>query len=219
MALTANAFILLSDLKAFMGISGSNQDVQLLKAISYASALIESFLDRKIPTRGSLTEYHTLEWPCSCDLYLGEFPIISVTSVHEDTTRTYGAPTLLVVDTDYIVSKPTGKLVRVQAGAGALYWQSGFRPVKVIYEAGYLVPGATTPVGATAIPEDLAQVCAEMAATIFQDADRKEWGKVQMSSQDRTITRVTGYMTDDLKARLSPYQRREFSRTWDRDVA
>jgi hypothetical protein len=217
MALAANALIGLSDLKIFMSITSSSQDTQLESAIGYASTLIESYLERQITTRGSLIEYHSIEPPASCELYLGEWPIISVTSVYEDMTRVYA--TALVADTDYIVSKPGGKLIRVEAGSGTLAWLSGFRTVKVVYEAGRLSPGASTPEGATAVPLDLAQICAEVAATIFQDADRKEWGKLQVSSEGRTITRFMGYMTPDLEQRLAPHRRSEVSQTWDRDVA
>lgn len=218
MSLAPNALISLSDLKTFMSITSAGADTQLERAIGYASQLIESHLDRLVTTQGAITEYHSLEHPSRPDLFLGDWPIISVTSVHEDATRAYDPLTPLVVDTDYIVSSPVGKLIRVQSGAGAFNWLSGFRTVKVVYEAGYLKPGEDEPVGAAAVPADLTQVCAELAATIYQDADRKDWGKTQISTEGRNMTRFLGYLTTDIVERLRPMQRYEMSRTWDRDA-
>lgn len=218
MTLPANAFVSLSDLKTYLNLAGSNQDAQLEVAIGAASGCIESYLKRQIPSRGAITEYHSLEC-AGAELYLGDWPIVSVTSVNEDSTRTYGSTGLLVVDTDYIVSKRSGKLVRAVLGGGARGWLSGFRTVKVVYLAGYMPPDASTPAGATAIPEDLRLVCLEVAAAIYSEADRKRWGVSAVSDAMGNLTRYLGYMTQDIRDRLAPHVRREVAGTWDRDTA
>ena len=56
---------------------------------------IEAILNRKLVSRGTITEFHTFrKW--SSKLYLNQFPVIDVASVHEDESRVYGAESLLV---------------------------------------------------------------------------------------------------------------------------
>ena len=54
--------------------------------ITGSSAIIEDYLHRELVTRGTITEYHWLE-RASHELYLSSYPLITVTSVHEDATR------------------------------------------------------------------------------------------------------------------------------------
>ena len=119
--------------------------------INRATAAIESWLDRLIVSRGTnLTEFHTmgrLRRPVA-DLFTLEWPIISVTSIHEDDSRAYAAADLLVANTDYIVNNLAGKIIRI-AGSDqpSTTWGTSFREYQVIYDAGYATVAS--------VPDDL----------------------------------------------------------------
>jgi hypothetical protein len=218
MALPANAFVTVTDLKGYLNMTGAGQEMQLENAIGVASSLIESVLEREIPTRGDLTEFHSPRMPATEVLYLGEFPIIAVSSVHEDASRQYGSAALLVADQDFIASKPMGKLIRAVSGSGYYgIWWPGFRTIRVIYSAGYQNADGT-PDTAQPIPADLRLICFELAALLYQEADRKRWGISAVSDTMGNVTRYMGYLTPDISARLCLHKRIEFSRTWERDA-
>src|SRR5512139_167388 len=118
-------------------LSCSGGDSSLESALNTASLVVENYLNRTIVTRGSITEYHTFDRSTS-DLYLLDWPSITVTNVWEDSTRAYATP--LVANTDYIVSQPSGRITRIAGANGGLQnWLRGFRAVKVAYTAGYAV--------------------------------------------------------------------------------
>src|SRR3972149_3628258 len=102
MALSTYALVSLAELKAHVGAGGSAKDADLEEAVNRVSAEIEAHLGRQIVTRGSLIEYHTMRADRTAvepsELRTLDWPIIAVTSVHEDTAtpRTYGAGALLV---------------------------------------------------------------------------------------------------------------------------
>lgn len=98
-------------------------------------------------------------------------------TVHEDTDRAYGASTLLVVDTDYIVSKPTGKLIRV-SDALLADWACGWRAIKVVYVGGYQNT-AESIAGATSVPNGVLRVFYELLAWMYKQRTAKEVGLTQ----------------------------------------
>src|SRR5512139_4133366 len=117
------------------GVDGSAVDLSFESAINTASLIVENHLHRQIVSRGALTEYHTFDRNTP-ELYLLDWPSITVTSVWEDTTRAYATP--LTANTDYIVSQPSGRLIRIAGVNGTTKnWVQGFRAVKVAYSAGY----------------------------------------------------------------------------------
>ena len=196
--------------KRWLDVTDTGKDELIRVLIEDCSDIIESWLDRQIVTRGALTEYHTFE-DSEAELFTLDYPIISVTSVHEDTNRTYGATALLTVTTQYIVSKPVGKIIRVySASSGRTAWLTGFRAVKVIYTAGY----ADT----DSVPRELKDVCKRLVALKFREVERGQQG---LSGQADDVGNYTRFgppeLTKGMQAQLRPFKRNEYSWTGERD--
>jgi hypothetical protein len=150
MPLSTFALVSLQELKDHLGSGGAAKDSVLETVINRVSDEIEDYLERQIVTRGTLTEFHTFTAAgvafYSADLRTLEYPIASVTTVHEDSgvPRTYGAGALLVADTDYQVVKPSGVIRRISGLGQPMNWATGLRAVKLTYAAGALRPSSGT---------------------------------------------------------------------------
>jgi hypothetical protein len=211
MSLSTYALISLDELRAEVGSARADQDEALSAIVNRASAQIEAYLDRQIVSRSTLTEYHSLDInpPWTQNLDLMDWPIISVASVAEDddwqsTATGSRYATALTVNTDYVVSKPHGRLVRVDD-----YWMTGFRSIKVVYIAGY----ATT----ADVPWEIKDVCLRLCTLSWRDSDRHEWGLLSRSDATGTVNRfVPAVLTDGMKADLAQFRRR--GTTGERDA-
>jgi hypothetical protein len=183
--------------------------------INHCSQVIESQIHRQFVTRGSLTEYHSFD-PAGADseLFTLEWPIVSVTSIHEDTNRGYGSDYLLTENTDYIVNKPKGKITRVHsASEGTRTWDLGFRSVKVIYTAGYA--------DIASIPSDIKSVCLRYITEVYREVVRNMGNIVSTSDALGTVTRIgPAMLTSGMLRDLNPYRDdgRGFYSTGERDT-
>lgn len=93
-------------------------------------------------------------------ILLGDRPIVSVTSVHDDINRVYDASALLAYDTQYVWYE-TGRIIRCDGGV----FSRGLKNVKVIFESGYSV-----------IPEDVQLACLKQLAYDFQMRKKEHLG-------------------------------------------
>ena len=140
----------LDDVLAYPGMSGvSDQDapwlVQLVRGFSQRA---ESWTDRWLH-RESRTEYfNTGVYQCALQLKAFGHSASTITTVHEDFSRVFGASTL-VAATGYRFDYLTGMLTRDYQS-----WFSGRGVVRVVYDGGL---GLTT----EDVPADL-----RMAATM-----------------------------------------------------
>lgn len=207
MGLWAYALATVGAAKSALGIKSDLQDGILEDCINQASALIEGAWGRNIVSRGSLTEFHTYDcargWRDQRNvgvLHLLEWPIVSVTTVHEDNSRVFATP--LVVDTDYTVSKPAGRLIRV-SGSLPIEWATGWRAIKVVYLGGYQNTEGTI-TGAQAVPADVLRVFYELLGWMFKQRANNDVGLTQ--AQDAFGNRVfsgPAYITPGMQAALS----------------
>lgn len=205
MALWPYALATVGNAKAAFGINDDRRDGVIEAAINEASQLTEHAWGRHIVTRGELTEYHTYD--CLSGhalsgygaLYLNEWPIVSVTNVWEDSARVYTTP--LVVNTDYLISKPAGKLIRVSSSL-PLVWQTGWRAIKVVYHGGYR-NAEGSPAGATDIPPAIMRVFFELTRWILNQRAKNEVGltQVQDTFGNRTFS-GPAYVTPSMQNAL-----------------
>lgn len=218
MALWAYALRTVASVKSALAISGNGIDPLIEECVSEASELTEAAWGRHIVSRGSLTEYHprdpvslvvdpgyTLCAPTSrprAAFFLNEWPIVSVTSIHEDVARAYGAPTQLVENTDFIISKPSGKLTRV-SGASPRSWLWSWRAIKVVYLGGYQNTAGTI-TSAEAVPPKVLRVFDELVAWMIRQRSKGEVG-LQSISNETGSRSFTGpaYVTDIMRAALA----------------
>jgi hypothetical protein len=219
MGLSATALLTVAELKDYVspGATGAANDTRLELVINRASALLDRALERELVTRGNITEYHTVR-PGECSLRLSQWPTIAVTSVYEDSSRAFAAASLLTVTTDYIVSAPEGRLIRVLS-AQPTSWRTGWRVIKVVHSAGYLKTDAT-PVGALAVPDDLKDAALKLAAKLWMESTRQQWGVSGMSDNAGNWTRLEATaLSKDILAQIAPFNRYGFGdHTWERDA-
>lgn len=179
--LAANALIDEADLATYMGAGPALNVDDARRVINRASDMAQSFLRRNLITPAAdVVEFHTLAGP-DADLFLLDFPIVSVTSVHEDATRTYGVDALLAAD-QYIISKPGGKLVRCEPNAGLESWMPGARAIRVAYKYGWT---------RTALPERFKDFAGQLAALLWAEKKRGTVGATGQSDSMGNYTRIT----------------------------
>jgi hypothetical protein len=215
MALPNYALMSEAEFRERYGAGGTSQAANIQSALASATLAIEARVFRLLVSRGSLTEYHTLS---SCDrfteLFVSQWPIVSVTTLHESDVfpRVYDGTNVLVAGTDYEIVAPD-RLRRLGAG-GPRCWRQGSRVVRNVMLAGYKGQDGQ-PSAAPAVPDDLKHVCFVVAASIFREADRKQFGVSAATDATGNYQRFTGYITPSLDEMLDPYKRREFHRTWE----
>jgi uncharacterized phiE125 gp8 family phage protein len=125
----------LTELKAHLGITDAAQDTFLENLTNRAYKILETYLGRVIKS-ATYTEY--MDGDGTGELILNQFPIISVTSIHDDLDRDFTS-TFLIAATDYVIYKERG-VIKLFRNEGA--FQKGLQNLKVIYVAGYAtVPG------------------------------------------------------------------------------
>jgi hypothetical protein len=211
-ALAANALLTVPELLLHLdpGQSGTqDQTDSMERAINAASDIIQAHLGRSLITPGSdLVEYHTV-MPYQSEILTLDWPISSVATVHEDVTRAYGASALLVVDTDYVVSKPGGKLIRVAAGAGEATWSPGFRAVKVTYKPGWTV---------AALPARFKDAALFLCALLYKEQTRGNWGVSTITDAAGNFTRLSvDHLPASVRGTLDAETGRVFGATGERD--
>ena len=202
MALTPTALVSVEELKKKLGgLAGTNKDDALESAINEASRLVQEYLGRKLCDSSLLTpwertEYHSLDCYTS-ELWLLDWPIVSITAVYEDSTRTYSTA---LTASDYIIDKPNGRLIRVVSGGGSSTWQTGFEAIKVVGVLGYRDMSGL-PVAAESVPADIKGVTLWSAARLFQEAEQKRFDVSSATDATGTTTRFGSNPLPDWKKR------------------
>lgn len=202
--------------------AGSNVDSLIEACTNEASQMVEKAWGRDIVSRGALTEYHPrldpsgrtaglyvppisgpslgvtsgpLCLPLGPECFLNEHPIVSVTSVKENGV-------LLVVDTDYKVSKPTGKVIRLSGGTPRA-WLSTWRANEFVYTGGYK-DTAGNPSAAEDVPPAILRVFDELVGWMIRQRASKEVGLTVATDAIGTRTYSgPAYITDRMQEALN----------------
>jgi hypothetical protein len=201
----------LEEFKLFAGLNPaeSDRDYAIEAILGYTTSAIESYLDRKLVTRGSIVEYHTTMYG-QCEIYLSQWPAIAVASVYEDSTRSYAASSLLTVNTDYTVTAPRGKLTRI-SNLVSTTWVAAYRSIKVTYTGGY----ATT----ADVPNEIKYQAQRFASIAWGEAAKKTFGLASVSDVSGSISRfVPPGLNELMKAGLYKFRRMEHAPTWEVDA-
>lgn len=223
MALWAYALRTVAATRTVLRLPGTATDDLLEACVNEASDLVERAWGRHVVSRGALTEYHPRDpamYGLGCDLYVNEWPLVSVTTVHEDVNGEHGSDTLLTVTTDYLVSKPAGRIIRMSGGR-PIGWSNAWRAVKVVYIGGYQNTAGTV-TGAQDVPFGVLRVFDELVGWMMQQRTRAEHGMT--STSDATGSRQfsgPAYITPGMQAALDSCGAVSVSRriqTGDRDA-
>jgi len=131
-----------------------------------------------------VTEYPSLASACAATIFVRNYPIATVTSLHfsSDVPRVYDATTLLVDGTDYLIDEHSQRVEFVTPRY--VYGASLLRAVRIIYVGGYAI-----------IPDDLARAAEE----IIGDKVEKGKGRLyHLTGQNRSDGSLAGIRFDDI---------------------
>lgn len=175
--LNENALTTLSRLKSYLSVSGDAQDSLLIMLINGTSAWIEKRCDRSFK-KAAYTDY--LKGSGAEFLFLKGYPIIGGVTLYEndsgDTTDDFQQ-----VDSDlFWILDEEGTLE-----ANGFVFVKRQRAYKAIYEAGYIVQGATVTGENIELPEDLEMACWRLIAGIYNQ--RKAEGTSGQSLGDYSV--------------------------------
>lgn len=180
------AIVSVSDVKTYLGISGSSEDAFLAVAVASADAAIKSYLKRPVE-QTTFTSY--LNGNGRRTLYLPNAPVQSITSIHLDPDRVFGADTLLTDGADYYLEIEGSLLAPSYAWKGAVHRLNGVWPgvsrvdglvtvaaageanIKVVYVAGWAT-----------VPADIKQAAYQYVTALR--SDRGGEGPMQSESFD-----------------------------------
>lgn len=168
------------------------QIVHLSDALYAASEEIQNDLGRnvvKLSTKHWI-EYHershseptvlrVLHWPIQTDW--GSLEIA------EDSSRAYGATTVLTSGTDYrIVNEGdhTSKIERI-SGDSETTWLSGYEAIRITFKGGWALAD---------IPPPIKRVCRKYTALLFQEVMNQEYAFERVSDDRGSVTRFAPAM-------------------------
>jgi hypothetical protein len=147
-----------SDVKTYLGITGTGSDVRIDALIPAILAFIESYCGREFE-ESAITEY--FHGPNSVFI-LSKFPILTIPALvlYDDWSRKWTADTL--VDTDDYYVDYEGGIIYVDYNIG-----QGKMTIKANYTAGF----GGTEKSSISFPADLGQACIELVARKLKEGE------------------------------------------------
>ena len=122
----------LANVKAFKNVTASDHDAELLRLIPAVDAFIASHCNRVLE-QATVTEYYSGR-SGQTTLRLRQYPVTSITSLHDDVERVYGADSLLAAG-DYVLTDAKAGLVQLDG----LTFEEGLNNIKIVYVGGFAV--------------------------------------------------------------------------------
>lgn len=187
------ALITAANFKSFAGIGDTDKDTLIGTLLTQVEARIAKFCNREFEDGSSeRTEYFdgdgegSIIWPT----YL---PLVSVTSLHDDTDRSYGSGTLIDSD-DYVVYDN-----RVQLDGSV--FSKGLKNIRLVYVGGYV-----TAEEGNNVPEDLKLYVYQALSWNLQRAGKE--GLLSLSNANQNIsTQFVVELPKEVRNGLMPYRR------------
>lgn|SRR5574339_74072 len=130
MPLDSRVWVTLADLKEHLDISDTDKDSFLTNILNAAWEMAKNYIGYDLNDTVYTEDY---DGDGTNELLLKKWPIISITSIKDDTDRTFGSDTV-IDSTDYLFDADTG-LVTLFQGQGV--FTSGRGNIRVVYTAGY----------------------------------------------------------------------------------
>jgi len=158
----------------------ANETTVIENMINLATQYAEKYIGRHIETRGT-DATQTFDIPKNTsEIFIKNFPVISVTSVTEDGT-------VLVLDTDYIKYDDQGTFVK--GLTEGYYWANGLKKVVIVYEGGYAT-----------VPEDLQQWAIEVVGYMYETKSMGNIASERVGQLSVTYATPTALTLDDIVA-------------------
>lgn len=187
------ALVALADVKDYLKVTDTSQDTILTYFINEVSRFINTYCGRQLVQK-SYTEYY--DGDGTDELLLKHYPIITLTSVYDDSLRTWAAATQ-VPAADILTYKDEGR-IRVWNNTGS--FSKGKANIRVIYDAGY---------AAASVPYDLQLAAKRLIAGQWMRQQHKQHDILTTSVRDQTTTFQITDLPPIVKAVLSEYRRRD----------
>ena len=129
----------LSRFKQHINKTSTTNDVYIESLISVASSDIENYTKRKLRVRtygANGLEAELKNGKGTNKLYMNNYPIMSVTSIHDDIDRDFTAITLKA-SAEYMIWKDEGIIQLYSDALNGSKFSTGVANIKIIYTAGY----------------------------------------------------------------------------------
>lgn len=120
----------LATVKAFKNIATAEHDAELTRLIPAVDAFIAQYCNRVLE-QATVTEFHSTR-SGQRDLRLRQYPVASITSIHDDPLRVYAAASLIPA-ANYVLTHASAGLVQLDGRT----FGSGLNNVRIIYVGGF----------------------------------------------------------------------------------
>ena len=175
----------IAEVKVLTGVATAD-DAITQELITKASVFANNYTGR-ILAQQTFTE--TYDGDGSDILFLNNYPITSVTTVHQDSDRAFGVDTLVDSD-DYLTYADNRKLV----GIGTR-WFKDIQTIKVVYVAGFVIGS---------IPDDLVNAVTMLVDFWGKEYDAHRFGVTSTGTDTNRITYEKNIPVE-IKEMLNPY--------------
>ncbi len=168
---------------------GADDDIPTQQHITDASFFANSYTGRILASQ-TFTEYY--DGDGTNLLFLDNYPISSITTIHQDKDRTF-ATASLVAATDYFTYANNRKLI----GDGVT-WLKGLQTIKVVYVAGYVIGS---------IPDDLVNAVTMLIDFWDREYKAHRFGVTSTGTETNRITYEKNIPVE-IKEMLNPYKKK-----------
>ncbi len=148
------ALITVDDVKTELSNQPCPEDETLLQNIVAGVWGLWEQLTARVWEQAAITEYHNVPEDDRKRLYLRQYPVASITSIHDDADWEYGDGAL-IDPSQYVFDQATG-IVYYKS-----FFDAGLRNIKAVYTAGYT---------AATFPASIKQVLIRQAALWYKQA-------------------------------------------------
>lgn len=193
----------LNDQNVFLNIYDTKNWLEIAMTVETYDARIEMFISqvcdqfnrytKRLLVARDLTDYYTGDG--TNVLYLDQYPVNSITSLHIDAERAYGDSTLIAA-ADYALYTKSGQIT-----LDSSTFSSSAKAVKVVYNAGYTLTDTAT------LPLDLKQAALNQIKYYFNRWKHNREGVSSLNFQGESEGRVTtDELLPDVQAILNRYR-------------
>lgn len=148
--------------------------VMVEKLITAASVWANNVTSRLLKAR-ALTEIY--DGRDSTVLFARNYPINSITTIHQDEDRVFGIATLVAAG-DYVFSTSGPRTI---VAVNDVIWEPGVQTIKVVYNAGYAV-----------VPDDLENATLMLVDFWYKSYDAHRFGVTSVGVADQRIAYELG---------------------------
>ena len=168
----------------------SEAETEIERLIGAVGSLFDKYTNR---TLESATFTEVSNGNGTDKLFPKNYPIASVTSIHDDPERSYGASTLIAA-TEYSI------IDDVYVQMHDTLFSEDVANIQIIYVAGYTV--------GTDMPGNITQACIEQVLWLFKKGEGHRIGQQAKTQGDSTISFRTTALLEEVKLVLNLYRKR-----------